>query len=89
MIDLSSIPTDPGCYQFKDAGEKIIYIGKAKNLRKRVKSYFHKSSLDPKTEVLKDKIDAIDFIVTDNEVEALVLENNLIKKYQPKDFFVS
>ena len=84
MIDLSSIPTDPGCYQFKDAGEKIIYIGKAKNLRKRVKSYFHKSSLDPKTEVLKDKIDAIDFIVTDNEVEALVLENNLIKKYQPK-----
>jgi excinuclease ABC subunit C len=84
MIDLSSIPSDPGCYQFKDSSDIIIYIGKAKNLKKRVKSYFHKSSLDPKTEVLKGKIDAIDIIVTDNEVEALVLENNLIKKYQPK-----
>jgi excinuclease ABC subunit C len=84
MIDLSNLPSNPGCYQFKDEGEKIIYIGKAKNLRKRVKSYFQKRNLDPKTEVLKEKIDSIDFIVTDNEVEALVLENNLIKKYQPK-----
>ncbi len=84
MIDLSIIPSEPGCYQFKDASNKIIYIGKAKNLRKRVKSYFQKRDLDPKTEALKEKIESVDFIITDNEVEALVLENNLIKKHQPK-----
>ena len=84
MIDLSTIPNNPGCYLFKDKTDKIIYIGKAKILRKRVKSYFQKTDLDPKTLALVDKIDGLDFIVTDNEVEALVLENNLIKKHQPK-----
>ncbi len=86
MIDLSAIPTDPGCYQFKDRSDKIIYIGKAKNLRKRVKTYFKKSAhtLDPKTQALVENIDSVDFIVTDNEVEALILENNLIKRNQPK-----
>ena len=84
MIDVNSIPINPGCYQFKDKSEKIIYIGKAKNLRKRVKSYFQKKHLDPKTSVLVEKIDSLDVIVTSNEVEALILENNLIKKHQPK-----
>jgi excinuclease ABC subunit C len=84
MIDLSTIPAAPGCYQFKNDSNKIIYIGKAKNLNKRVKSYFQKTNLDPKTTVLVENIDTLDFIVTDNEVEALILENNLIKKHQPK-----
>jgi excinuclease ABC subunit C len=84
MIDLSAIPNDPGCYLFKDSSGRIIYIGKAKNLRKRVASYFQKNDLDPKTESLVEKIESVDFIATDSEVEALILENNLIKKHQPK-----
>jgi excinuclease ABC subunit C len=84
MIDLEDIPKDPGCYRFKDKSKKILYIGKAKNLRKRVKSYFQKRILDPKTESMLKKAESVDYIVTDNEVEALILENNLIKRYQPK-----
>ena len=84
MIDLSNIPVNPGCYLFKDKKKNIIYIGKAKNLKKRVKSYFQKTDLDPKTAVLVDHIDSLDFIATDNEVEAIILENNLIKKHTPK-----
>jgi len=84
MIDLAHIPDNPGCYLFKDGSERIIYVGKAKNLRKRVKSYFQKNDLDPKTEAMMQRIDSVDFIVTDNEVEALILENNLIKKNNPK-----
>ena len=84
MIDLSKIPTAPGCYQFKDRSNNIIYIGKAKNLKKRVKSYFQKSNLGRKTTALVDNIDTVDFIITGSEVEALILENNLIKKHQPK-----
>jgi excinuclease ABC subunit C len=84
VIDLEDIPTDPGCYRFKDKTKKILYIGKAKNLRKRVKSYFQKRSIDPKTQAMLDKAESVDYIVTDNEVEALILENNLIKRYQPK-----
>ncbi|MFV2040728.1 MAG: excinuclease ABC subunit UvrC, partial [Candidatus Hydrothermarchaeales archaeon] len=84
MIDLSSIPKDPGCYLFKDKSGSTIYIGKAKNLRKRVASYFQKTSRDAKTAVLVEKIAGVDFIVTASEVEALILENNLIKRNQPK-----
>jgi len=84
MIDRSNIPENPGCYLFKDVSGRIIYVGKAKNLRKRVRSYFQKNDLDPKTEALVRNIDSVDFIVTDNEVEALILENNLIKKNSPK-----
>jgi excinuclease ABC subunit C len=84
MIDLDNIPTDPGCYQFKDKKDHVLYVGKAKNLRKRLKSYYQKKPLDPKTEALLKKVESLDYIVTDNEVEALILENNLIKKFQPK-----
>lgn len=84
MIDLNSIPENPGCYLFKDDSGKIIYIGKARNLKKRVSSYFQKKHNDPKTEALINKTDSVDFIVTDNEVEALILENSMIKKNQPK-----
>jgi len=78
------MPQQPGCYLFKDAKGKVIYIGKAKNLKKRVSSYFNRTNLDPKTENLVKNIKSTDFIAVDNEKEALILENNLIKKYQPK-----
>ncbi len=84
MIDLSRIPTDPGCYLFSDEAGEVIYIGKAKNLKKRVSSYFRKRDLDAKTRRMVDAAAGIDFIVTDTEVEALLLENTLIKKHRPK-----
>jgi len=84
MIDLTTIPTNPGCYLFKDSHGKIIYVGKAKNLAKRVKSYFQKTHEEEKTKQLVKQITAVDFFVTNTEVEALILENNLIKKYWPK-----
>ncbi len=83
-MNLEHIPTDSGCYIYKDATGKIIYIGKAKNLKKRVSSYFQKKDHDPKTSILINKIDSFEYIITQNEKEALILENNLIKKHQPK-----
>jgi excinuclease ABC subunit C len=84
--DLQSLPDNPGCYIFKDKTGKIIYIGKAKSLKKRVNSYFQKRSrlFDPKTEQLVSHIASMDYFVTANEVEALILESNLIKKHTPK-----
>ena len=84
MFDLTTLPTNPGCYLFRDAAKKIIYVGKAKNLRKRVKSYVQKKEMDPKTRSLIHSIISVEFFVTDTEVEALILENTLIKKHQPK-----
>lgn len=84
MINLKDIPSKPGCYLYKDKSGKIIYIGKAKNLKKRVSSYFSKRHEDVKTQALVSNIDSVDFIVTKTEVEALILENNLIKKNKPK-----
>jgi len=84
MIDLSGLPTQSGCYLFKDHDACIIYIGKAKVLKKRVASYFQKRDHDAKTKALVRRIASVDFIVTDSELEALLLENNLIKKHQPK-----
>ncbi|MBT5021739.1 excinuclease ABC subunit C [Candidatus Woesearchaeota archaeon] len=81
---LANLPKNPGCYLFKDNSKKIIYIGKAKNIKKRVSSYFQKKHDDKKTLVLVTKIAHIDFVITDSEVEALLLENNLIKKHKPK-----
>jgi excinuclease ABC subunit C len=84
MIDYSNIPTNPGCYLFKDKKNNVVYVGKAKNLKKRVNSYFQKKDLDSKTQLMMEYVDSVDFIATDNEVEALILENNLIKKNSPK-----
>jgi excinuclease ABC subunit C len=84
MIDLTSLPPNPGCYLFRDTEKRIIYVGKAKNLRKRVKSYFQKKEQDPKTRCLITTLESVEFFVTDTEVEALILENTLIKKHQPK-----
>ena len=76
------LPSSPGCYLMKDSGGEVIYVGKAKNLKRRVASYFLPNR-NAKTAALVDKIDTIDYIITGNEYEALVLENNLIKKYNP------
>ncbi|MCW4034959.1 MAG: excinuclease ABC subunit UvrC, partial [Candidatus Bathyarchaeota archaeon] len=80
----SEIPTEPGVYMFKDAKDKIIYIGKAKNLRARVRSYFSKSDQTEKTLHMVPKIRTIEWIIVYNEVEALLLENKLVKKHKPK-----
>ncbi|MES2591326.1 MAG: excinuclease ABC subunit UvrC [Bacteroidota bacterium] len=82
---LRTIPDNPGVYQYYDAEEKIIYVGKAKNLKKRVASYFNKDQYENgKTQVLVRKIVDIKYIIVDSEMDALLLENNLIKKYQPR-----
>lgn len=82
--DLENIPKDPGCYLFKDSNGKVIYVGKAKNLNKRVRSYFQKTDHDVKTQALVLNISSFEFFVTDSEVEAFILENSLIKKHKPK-----
>ena len=84
MIDLLEIPHTPGCYLFSDTGGSILYVGKARDLRKRVTSYFRKKDHDPKTRNLVALIASVDLMVTNTESEALLLENNLIKKHQPK-----
>jgi excinuclease ABC subunit C len=84
MIAYSSLPHAPGCYLFSDHTGTIIYVGKAKDLKKRVTSYFQKKDHDPKTRNLVAAIASLDVMVTNNETEALLLENNLIKKHQPK-----
>jgi excinuclease ABC subunit C len=81
---LSSIPTTPGVYLLKGENGDVLYIGKANNLRSRVRSYFHASvSHPPKLQHLVWSVADVDFIVTDSELEALILECNLIKKYRP------
>ncbi|MBI1663167.1 MAG: excinuclease ABC subunit C [Nitrosopumilus sp.] len=82
-ISKITVPTDPGIYLMKDSDGKIIYIGKAKNLKKRVKSYFLKNQ-NYKTQKLVQNISDIEFVLTDNESEAFLLESNMIKKYRPR-----
>ncbi|MCZ7555311.1 MAG: excinuclease ABC subunit UvrC [Bacteroidia bacterium] len=82
---LDTLPGSPGVYQFRNAEGTIIYVGKAKNLRTRVRSYFQeRGGYDLKREVLVSKIADLELIVTDSEVEALLLENNLIKEHTPR-----
>ena len=83
-LALESLPPLPGVYQFFDKSGKIIYVGKAKNLKKRVASYFNKAQQSGKVTVLVRKIVEIRHIIVNTESDALLLENNLIKKYQPK-----
>ena len=82
-ISTINIPTNPGIYLMKDSDKKIIYIGKAKNLKNRVKSYFTQNQ-NYKTQKLVEKISDIEFVLTDNESEAFLLESNMIKKYRPR-----
>lgn len=83
-IQLQTLPHAPGVYQYFDANDKILYVGKAKDLKKRVSSYFTKIHDYGKTKVLVKKIATIKHIVVETETDALLLENNLIKKYQPR-----
>ena len=80
---LKLLTTEPGCYLMKDVTGKIIYVGKAKNLKRRVSSYFNREHTG-KTKALVQNIDDFEYIVTSTEVESLLLEINLIKKYSPK-----
>ena len=80
----NALPDNPGIYQYFDESGKIIYVGKAKNLRKRVASYFNREPDNGKTRILLKRIHEIRHIVVDTEEDALLLENNLIKKYQPR-----
>jgi excinuclease ABC subunit C len=83
-IQIKTLPNNPGVYQYYDKDEKLLYIGKAKNLKKRVSSYFTKTHDNGKTRVLVKKICSVKHIVVNTETDALLLENNLIKKYQPR-----
>lgn len=81
---VAALPSSPGCYQYLDSTGKIIYVGKAKNLKNRVSSYFLKTVDRRKTEILVSKIEDIKYIVVPTDEDALLLENNLIKKYKPR-----
>src|SRR3989344_1393964 len=83
-VDYKEIPANPGVYIFRDKGFEIIYIGKAKSLRKRVSSYFSKKNHFARTALMISRIESIDWVVVDSEFEALLLENNMIKKHSPK-----
>lgn len=81
---VNNLPTQPGCYQYLDEKGQIIYVGKAKNLKRRVSSYFNKEHADMKTTLLVSKICQIKYIVVTTDQDALLLENSLIKKHKPK-----
>lgn len=81
---LKLLSTSSGSYQFFDSNDSIIYVGKAKNLKKRVSNYFKKNLDSEKLKVMVPKIKKIEFIITNSEIEALILESHLIKKYKPK-----
>jgi excinuclease ABC subunit C len=81
---ISNLPDTPGAYMMKDRAGEIIYVGKALSLKKRVSSYFTKTEHDPKTSILTKNIRDIEYIITDSEIEALILESTLIKEHQPK-----
>ena len=82
---LKELPSSSGVYLHKDASGRVIYVGKAKNLRSRVRSYFRAARpFDRKTDALVDQIADLEFIVTDNEVEALILEASLVKQHKPR-----
>ena len=81
---LANLPTQPGCYIYRDESDKILYVGKAKNLRNRVRQYFQSyRSHDAKTNELVSRINDVELFITDSEIEALALECNLIKKHKP------
>ncbi|NCF31498.1 MAG: excinuclease ABC subunit UvrC [Bacteroidetes bacterium] len=83
-IQFKTLPTDPGVYQYFDKNDTVIYVGKANNLKRRVTSYFTKVHDNAKTRILVKKIHRMEHIVVPTEVDALLLENNLIKKYRPR-----
>ena len=83
-LQISTLPNAPGVYQYYDKDGRLLYVGKAKDLKKRVSSYFNKEHDNARTRLLVRRINDIKHIVVATETDALLLENNLIKKYQPK-----
>lgn len=83
-IKLGNLPSNPGIYQFKDKNGKIIYVGKAKNLRNRVRSYFMSKPVGPRLTKMISLIRDVEIINTDSEVESLILEMNMIKQLKPR-----
>lgn len=81
-LKIDSLPDSPGCYLMKSGGE-VIYVGKAKNLKNRVRQYFHEGRHTPKVQAMVDKVDDFDIVLVDGELEALILECNLIKLHKP------
>src|SRR5258705_10547281 len=82
---IGQVPDRPGVYLYKDAKAQIIYVGKAASLRSRVRSYFQESrARDPKTDALVGQIRDLEYIVTTNELEALILESNLVSTHRPR-----
>src|SRR5215813_12386539 len=82
---LARVPDRPGVYLYRDAKQQVLYVGKAASLKSRVRSYFQESRpRDPKTDALVGQIRDLDVIVTANELEALILESNLVKKHRPR-----
>ena len=81
---ITSTPTDPGVYIMKDAKGKIFYVGKAKNLRNRLRSYLSGSDTRRFVSLLDDILDDIEIVITNSEKEALIIENELIKQHRPK-----
>ena len=81
---INNLPDSPGCYQYLDENGVIIYVGKAKNLKRRVSSYFNKEQQTLKTKLLVAKIVDIRYVVVNSEADALLLENNLIKQHKPR-----
>ncbi|MCU0344567.1 MAG: excinuclease ABC subunit UvrC [Ignavibacterium sp.] len=84
QANLKNLPSSPGVYQFLNKNGKVIYVGKAKNLKNRVRSYFQEDPGSAKTVAMVSKIDDLQLVVTDSELEALILENNLIKQLKPR-----
>ena len=84
LESIKLVPAQPGCYLYYDKDGEIIYVGKAKNLKRRVYSYFHKQHESVKTNVLVSQIEKLEYSITDSEVEALILESHLIKKHKPR-----
>jgi excinuclease ABC subunit C len=84
QVKLENLPTQPGVYLLKDEEGKIIYVGKAKSLKNRVKSYFQSGVEHPRTQALVSRIKDFEILVTDSEMEALILESNLIKEHKPR-----
>src|SRR5210317_1020225 len=81
---LRALTTRPGVYRMLDAQGDILYVGKARNLKNRVSSYFRKSGLPPKTQVMMQQMAGVEVTVTHTEAEALILENTLIKTHLPR-----
>jgi excinuclease ABC subunit C len=81
---LKELPKTPGVYLYRDKNRKIIYVGKAVNLKNRVSSYFRNKNQDVKTQALVSNIENIDWVNCDSEIEALILESELIKRYKPR-----